>query len=95
MPLNMKNINIFTQWKNGSVDVTIKRAINHQMHLAQSGRSTRSALYIINVKIRTNNMNCGKLDGTWKENNQGDHSAQMTLVREWTFAASTKISSKF
>ena len=23
MPLNMKNINNFTQWKNGSVDVTI------------------------------------------------------------------------
>ena len=46
MPLNMKNINNFTQWKNGSVDVTFTRAITHQKHLAQSGRSTRSAVDI-------------------------------------------------
>ena len=40
MPLNMKNINNFTQWKkNGSVDVTFARATMHQKHLAQSGRS--------------------------------------------------------
>ena len=45
----MKNINNFTQWKNGSVDVTITRAITQQKHLAQSGRSTRSALYIFNT----------------------------------------------
>ena len=36
----MKNINNFNQWKNGSVDVTITR----QKLLAQSGRSTQSAL---------------------------------------------------
>ena len=35
MPLNMKNINNFTQWKNGSVDVTFKSEITHQKHLAQ------------------------------------------------------------
>ena len=35
----MKNINNFTQWKNGSVDVTFARATTHQKHLAQSGRS--------------------------------------------------------
>ena len=35
----MKNINNFTQWKNGSVDVTFARAITHQKHLVQSGRS--------------------------------------------------------
>ena len=35
----MKNINSFTQWKNGSVDVTFARAITHQKHLAQSGSS--------------------------------------------------------
>ena len=35
----MKNINSFTQWKNGSVDVTFVCAITHQKHLAQSGRS--------------------------------------------------------
>ena len=39
MPLNIKNINNFTQRKNGSVDVTFARAITHQKHLAQSGRS--------------------------------------------------------
>ena len=33
MPLNMKNINSFTHWKNGPVDVTIMRAITHQKHL--------------------------------------------------------------
>ena len=30
--------------KNGSVDVTFARAITHQKHLAQSWRSTRSAV---------------------------------------------------
>ena len=45
----MKNINNFTQWKNGSVDVTITRAITHQEHLAQSRRSTRSAVDIFNT----------------------------------------------
>ena len=40
----------FTQWKkNGSVDVTITRAIRHQKHLAQSGRSTRSVVDIFNT----------------------------------------------
>ena len=38
----MKNINNFTQWKNGSVDVTF--AV-----WAQSGRSTRSAVDIFNT----------------------------------------------
>ena len=33
MPLNMNNINNFTQWKNGSVDVTFARAITHQKAL--------------------------------------------------------------
>ena len=45
----MKNINNFTQWKSGSVDVTFARAIMHQKHLAQSGRSTRSAVDIFNT----------------------------------------------
>ena len=27
MPLNMKNVNNFTQWKNGSVDVKIMRVV--------------------------------------------------------------------
>ena len=49
MPLNMQNINNFTQWKNGSVDVTFARAITHQKHLAQSWRSTRSAVDIFNT----------------------------------------------
>ena len=45
----MKKIDTFTQWKNGSVDVTITRAIMHQKHPAQSGRSTRSAVDIFNT----------------------------------------------
>ena len=49
MPLNTKNINNFTQWKNGSVDVTFTSAITHQKHLAQSRRSTRSAVDILNT----------------------------------------------
>ena len=49
MPLNMKNINNFTQWKNGSVDMTFARAIKHQKHLAQSGRCTPSAVDIFNT----------------------------------------------
>ena len=35
--------------KNGSVDTTFARAIMHQKHLAQSGRSTRSAVDIFNT----------------------------------------------
>ena len=48
MPLNMKNINSFTQWKKKyeSVDVTFRHAI---MHLVQSGLSTRSAVDIFNT----------------------------------------------
>ena len=46
--LNMKNFNNFTQWKNGSVNVVITRAILQQKHLAQSGCSRWSALYIFN-----------------------------------------------
>ena len=49
MPLNIKNISNFTQWKNGSVDVTFTREITHQKHLAQSGRSTRNAVDIFNT----------------------------------------------
>ena len=45
----MKNNNNFTQWKNGSVDVTFAGAITHQKYLAQSGRSTRSAVDIFNT----------------------------------------------
>ena len=45
----MKNINNFTQWKKWSVDVTYARAITHQKHLAQSWRSTRSAVDIFNT----------------------------------------------
>ena len=47
--LNMKNTNNITQWKNGSVYVTITRGITQQKHLAQSGHSTQSALYIFNT----------------------------------------------
>ena len=39
MPLNMKTINGFTQWKTGSVAVMITHAITPQKHLAQSGSS--------------------------------------------------------
>ena len=49
MPLNMKNINNFIQWKNGSVDVTSASTITRQKHLAQSWRSTRSAVDIFNT----------------------------------------------
>ena len=51
MLLNMKNIyyNNFTQWKNGSVDVTFTRAITHKKHQAQYGRSTWSAVDIFNT----------------------------------------------
>ena len=45
----MKNINIFTKHKNGSVNVMFTRTITHQKHLAQSGRNTRNALYIFNT----------------------------------------------
>ena len=53
MPLNIKNINNFTQWKNGSVDVTFTHAITHQKHLTQSGLSTWSAVDIFNTLIFT------------------------------------------
>ena len=45
----MKNINNFTQWKYGSVNVTFMRAITHQKHPAQSGHSTQSAVDIFNT----------------------------------------------
>ena len=45
----IKNINNFTQWKNGSVDVKITRAITHQKHPKQFGRSTQSAVDIFNT----------------------------------------------
>ena len=45
----MKNVNNFTQWKNGSVDVTFARSIMHQKHLVQSGCSSRSAVDIFNT----------------------------------------------
>ena len=45
MPLNMKNINNFTKWKNASVDVRITQ----QKHLSQSGRSTWTAVDIFNT----------------------------------------------
>ena len=35
--------------KNGSADVTFKRVITHQKHLAQSERSTRKAVDIFNT----------------------------------------------
>ena len=35
--------------KNGSVDVRFTRANTHQKHLAQSGRSTQSAVDIFNT----------------------------------------------
>ena len=49
MPLNMKNINNFTQWKNGSVDVTYMHAITHQKLLAQSWHSMCSAVDIFST----------------------------------------------
>ena len=49
MSQNIKNINDFTQWKYGSVAVTLKRTSTHQMHHAQAGRSTRSAVDIFNT----------------------------------------------
>ena len=39
MPLNMKILTTLPSEKNRSVDVTFARAITHQKHLAQSGRS--------------------------------------------------------
>ena len=42
---NMKNINSFMQWKNGTVEVTII----HQKQLAQSGRNMQSAVDIFNA----------------------------------------------
>ena len=43
------NINNFTQWKNGSVGVTITLAITQQKHLMQCGQITRSAVGIFNT----------------------------------------------
>ena len=48
MSLNMKSVNKFTQQKYGSIDVTFTSASSHQMHHAQFGRSTQSALHIFN-----------------------------------------------
>ena len=45
----MKNMNNFTQWKNGSVDVMFRRAITQQKHLVQSGHTTWSAVDIFNT----------------------------------------------
>ena len=45
----MKNINNFTQWKYGSVDVTFTHTITHQKYLAHIVRSTRSAVDIFNT----------------------------------------------
>ena len=44
----MKNI-YFTQWKNGSIDVTFACEITHHKHLTQSGHSTRSAVDIFST----------------------------------------------
>ena len=41
----MKNINNFTKWKNGAVDVTFMRAITHQKHLAQYEECSRHFQY--------------------------------------------------
>ena len=46
MPVIMKNVDNFTQCKNGSVDATITCAITHQKHLAQSLCFTQSAVDI-------------------------------------------------
>ena len=45
----MKFMNNFTQRKNRLVNVTFARAITHEKHLKQSGRSTRSAADIYNT----------------------------------------------
>ena len=45
----MKNMNKFTQWNNGSVDVMIMCVITHQKHIAQYGRSAWSGLHIFNT----------------------------------------------
>ena len=71
----MKNINNFTQWKNGSVDVTFTRAITHQKHLTQSGRSTRSKVDIFNtprvftkepIREQDIKLECMKTYSCWK-----------------------------
>ena len=49
MPLTLKNINNFTQWKKMDQCDVNPRAITHQKHLAQSGRSTQSAVDIFNT----------------------------------------------
>ena len=45
----MKILTTLLSEKNGSVDVMFARAITHQKHLAQSWRSTRSAVDIFNT----------------------------------------------
>ena len=49
MPLNMKTLTTLPSEKDGSVDVTFTCAINYKKHLAQSGRSTWSAVDIFNT----------------------------------------------
>ena len=49
MPLNMKNINNFTQCKKWISRCDVHAAITHQKHLPQSGRSTRTAVDIFNT----------------------------------------------
>ena len=49
MPLKIKYTNNFTHQKNGSINVTIMRAIMHQKDLVQSGHSTLSAVDIFNT----------------------------------------------
>ena len=69
----MKNIKNFTQWKNESVDVMFMPAITHQKHLAQSGRSTRSAVDIFNtlrIRLLKNQSENKKLSwSVWIANN--------------------------
>ena len=45
----MKNINNFTQWKNGSVNVMFMRVSMHQMRHTQFDHSTQSAVDIFNT----------------------------------------------
>ena len=66
----MKNINYFTQWKNGSVHVTFKREITHQKHLVQSGRSTRSAVDIFKTLRPEINKSSWSV---WVKHNESPH----------------------
>ena len=49
MPLNMKNINNFTQWKKWISGCDVRARDHTPKQLAQSGRSTRSAVDIFNT----------------------------------------------